>query len=315
MAFDAHLPVGEKAGHSGGGAVGGVAQSSDGAPVRPTWSGLLTAEDAFDAPYTLRRLGTKITRTPVTNLPSLESKQPPNTLRLVCISDTHNAHGSIPILPPGDVLVHAGDFTDVGLPQDIDAFCGWLAKQTQFQHKVVIAGNHDLSLDAESYADAWKRFGHKQMHPVQEQIAKLKSVCHYLHDSAIDIQGIRFYGSPYQPRFYDWAFNLDRGNVIRSKWAQIPTDVDVLITHGPPLGHGDRCSHGGNEGCIELLDWVEKFAPKVHVFGHIHEGYGVTTNGRTTFVNASTLNLAYDVRKPNPPVIIDLPLGQQRQQQ
>lgn len=90
-------------------------------------------------------------------------------------------------------------------------------------------------------------------------------------------------------------------------WATFPPAVEVLITHGPPLGHGDLCHDGHRAGCADLLDWVEGNNPKIHVFGHIHEGYGATTNGRTLFLNASSVDENYT--GINPPMVIDIPCG------
>jgi len=79
----------------------------------------------------------------------------------------------------------------------------------------------------------------------------------------------------------------------------------------PPAGcagHGDLCKHGGRAGCVDLLDEVEsRIRPRYHVFGHIHEGYGATTNGETTFINASTCNYRYDRHNLNPPIVFDVP--------
>lgn len=274
----------------------------------PSFTGLLSDITYLDPDKIFAQIRGKVTVEKF-KTPTADTPQPPNTLRLVCISDTHSTHGLIPELPKGDVLVHAGDFTEVGMPADIDAFCSWLGALEGYKHKVVIAGNHDLSLEASSYPSTFRRFGHRTMASTEEQIEKLKSVCTYLDHSAVDIEGVRFFGSPYQPWFYDWAFNLDRGEPCRSKWASMPTDVDVLITHGPPLGHGDLCVPGNNRaGCADLLDWVEAHPPKVHIFGHIHEGYGVTTNNKTIFINASTLDERYDKHHMNAPVVFDVPL-------
>ena len=235
----------------------------------------------------------------------------PGHIRLVCVSDTHNAHNALGVLPPGDVLVHAGDFTDVGSEEDVMNFCAWLDKQHQFRHKIVIAGNHDLSLDRESYPRNWRRFHHRSMLDTSALEARLRASCTYLLHEACVVDGVKFFGSPYQPEFYDWGFNLCRDSgACFEKWSTMPRDVDVLITHGPPLGHGDLCVGNGNQGCADLLDFVEMFKPRVHIFGHIHEAYGATTNGKTLFVNASTLNLQYDERHPRPPVVFDVALPQ-----
>jgi len=88
------------------------------------------------------------------------------------------------------------------------------------------------------------------------------------------IEGVKFYGSPWQPRFFDWAFNLDRGEEIKKKWDLIPMDTDVLITHGPPYGILDLTHEGEKVGCEELMKAVLRVQPKIHIFGHIHEAYG-----------------------------------------
>jgi len=101
------------------------------------------------------------------------------------------------------------------------------------------------------------------------------------------------------------AFNLPRGPPCREKWQLIPEDTDILLTHGPPLGHGDLCSSGMRAGCIDLLHEVQtRVRPAVHAFGHVHEGAGVTTDGATLYVNASTCNLSY--RPINPAMVLDI---------
>jgi len=142
-------------------------------------------------------------------------------------------------------------------------------------------------------------------------VAEVRSMltnCKYLQDQELNVLGFRIYGSPWQPEFYSWAFNLNRGDEIRAKWKAIPEGIDILITHGPPLGHGDECVIGDRAGCYDLLQEIEmRIKPKVHVFGHIHEGYGVTTNDVTMFINASTCNVRYNPHQLNPAIVFDLP--------
>ncbi len=206
-------------------------------------------------------------------------------MRLVCISDTHGLEPKEP-LPPGDVLVHAGDLTKHGSLEEVAAAHAWLAS-LPYPHKVVIAGNHDWAFAQEP-----------------ELARALLDGVTYLQDAEQAIDGVRFWGSPWQPWFFDWAFNLERGAALAEKWAQIPAGVDVLVTHGPPAGHGDRTVRGEGVGCADLLAAVERLAPRVHVFGHIHEGYGVTTAGATTFINPCICDVRY--RPVNPAIVFDL---------
>jgi len=131
--------------------------------------------------------------------------------------------------------------------------------------------------------------------------------CTYLEDTSTTIYGLKFYGSPWQPEFCGWGFNLKRGRTILDKWDLIPDDTDVLVTHGPPVGYGDLTTTGQRAGCVDLLHTVQKrVRPKYHIYGHIHEGYGVRSDGKTVFVNASTCDLAYSPK--NKPIVFDIAL-------
>lgn len=205
-------------------------------------------------------------------------------LRIVAISDTHTRHDRVRV-PDGDVLVHAGDFTSVGELGDVASFDRFLGTLPH-RHKIVIAGNHDFCFER-----------------TPERARALLTSCIYLQDEAVTIEGVKFYGSPWQPWFFDWAFNLHRGAPIRKKWALIPAGTDVLVTHGPPRGHGDLTHDGEQAGCEDLLRRIQVLRPRVHIFGHIHEGAGVTRDEHTTYINASTCNLDYEPL--NPPIVYD----------
>jgi Icc-related predicted phosphoesterase len=208
-------------------------------------------------------------------------------MRLVCLSDTHGLHAALHV-PEGDVLVHAGDVSKHGTPEQIAEFDRWLGTLPHAR-KVVVAGNHDFLFERNP-ALARELITHAE----------------YLQDRALVVGGVRFYGTPWQPRFFDWAFNLDRGEPLRHKWSLIPADVDVLITHGPPEGILDRTVRGERAGDRDLRERVEQLAPRVHLFGHIHEAYGTARlDGlRTQFVNASICTLEY--RPTNAPIVVDL---------
>ncbi|EDQ84662.1 uncharacterized protein MONBRDRAFT_30056 [Monosiga brevicollis MX1] len=257
-----------------------------------------------DPTTTWEKLQVRLPAAPV-NLP--ESRpQAPNTVRFVCISDTHDVHALMPELPAGDVLIHAGDFSRVGQPDAVRAFNDWLGQQTQFKHCIVIAGNHDLIFDRANFASALaQRF---RVDPAWGRIepTSLLTNAIYLENESVTVEGIKVFGSPDQPEFCDWAFNYPR-DVKPQQMDAIPDDVDVLVTHGPPLGHGDACMSGQRAGCVHLLETIYQrlHQLKLHVFGHIHEGYGVTTDGQTLFVNASTCNFNYRPRQPA--IVIDVP--------
>lgn len=207
-------------------------------------------------------------------------------VRLVLISDTHNRHGDLE-LPAGDVLVHAGDATGRGTLPECAAFLAWLGAQPH-PHKVLIAGNHDFLAEREP-----QRFR-----------ALVPPGVVYLEDESAAVAGLTFWGSPITPWFFDWAFNRQRGAEIAVHWARIPQGCDVLVTHGPPYGILDRTTRGDYAGCEELRRRVDVVAPKLHVFGHIHEARGVLQQGGTTFVNACVLDAEY--RLASEPVVVDL---------
>lgn len=110
--------------------------------------------------------------------------------------------------------------------------------------------------------------------------------------------------TPWQPEFCNWAFNLPRGEKLLAKWRLIPSDTDVLVTHTPPYGRGDRVGHM-RVGCEELAREVsERIQPQFHVFGHVHEGYGKSSDGTTIYMNASSCT--HDYEAINAPFVFDL---------
>lgn len=341
--------------------------------------------------------------------PPFDAVKPAGWTRFVCFSDTHGKHRSIPKehLPAADVLLHAGDFTNIGELDQVRDLSEWL-KSYPAKHKVVIAGNHDVTFQPAYYARQGERY-HHAYDPVEVRAALRH--CVYLEDEPVVVEGYRIYGSPWQPEFCDWAFNLpdlagvvlvapsrgahrpwdasswvqqrqgsaeatpteglplpqspwqpssarasrlsdssfrledcelqgiyveepeevingypvfhqqggrgrcfNAGSVwqfdlaqgdLKAVWARIPMDTDILMTHGPPHGIGDLCSHGARVGCRHLLAAVRARAVPVHLFGHIHEAYGTQEADGTLFVNASTCTLRY--KATNAPVVFDAP--------
>lgn len=207
-----------------------------------------------------------------------------SALRIVCISDTHNLLHQIEV-PDGDILLHTGDFTGRGTAREIRDFAKALAKLPH-REKIVIAGNHDFLFEEEP-----------------ERARELLAEFTYLEDSGATVCGIEFWGSPWQPRFCDWAFNLDPGEALAEKWALIPDSTEVLLTHGPPRGALDKLAAAGRIGCEDLTRALTRVRPKMHMFGHIHEDYGTVEQDGTLYVNASTCNLRY--RAVNAPIVIE----------
>ncbi|CAD8061222.1 unnamed protein product [Paramecium sonneborni] len=227
----------------------------------------------------------------------------------VCISDTHGLLGTSPdknasksIMPKGDVLIHCGDFTNYGEIEGIRKFKKWLIEQP-FKHKILIAGNHDRSFDQIKYPQLYNQ--------MKEEIEDLKNQCHYLYNNSCIIEGYKIWGSPYSLEFCNWAFQLDPRNA-KQFWNQIEEGTDIVVTHGPSYGHGDLVDNSGNVGDIELLNKIKQIKPKYHLFGHIHEGYGITEEkvdeNIIKFVNCSSLNEYYKIT--NLPYIFELPQKQ-----
>lgn len=208
------------------------------------------------------------------------------TMKFVVISDTHGLHDSLE-LPPGDVLIHAGDVSKRGYTREIKSFVNWFAVQPH-PHKIFIAGNHDYFFEQKPQAEI-------------EAIIPPNVI--YLNDSGIELNGIRIWGSPIQPWYCDWAFNRQRGPEIRKHWDLIPADTDILITHGPPFGFHDRLITGMAVGCEELTKKVWELKPKIHIFGHIHEAYGESETDGVRFINAAVLNFRYEMQ--NAPIVFD----------
>lgn len=191
-------------------------------------------------------------------------------MRIVAVADTHTFQADLGAIPDGDVFVHAGDLLRSGSLEELEATVPWI-HALPHRHKIVVAGNHDGCFATDP--DAAR--------------ALLGDVV-YLEDSGAVLDGVRFWGSPWQPAYNDWWFNLPRGAPLAEKWAKIPRGIDVLVTHGPPLGFGDQGPVEGRAGCVDLLERVRQVRPPLHLFGHIHQDGGLFSDTETTFVNVTT---------------------------
>jgi len=200
------------------------------------------------------------------------------TLRLVLLSDTHQLHREVEV-PDGDIFIHAGDFTLFSESMEAVAdFNDWLG-ELPHRHKIVVPGNHEFFLEA----DPSDRF--------------MLDKAIVLINEGTEVEGLPIWGSPVTP-LYGGAFGLSSPKDRKRLYGQIPHDIDVLITHGPPFGILDTAPISGlREGCRELLRAVRRVWPKLHVFGHVHTPYRVFRTEHTTFVNASRLGLHDDQDK------------------
>ncbi|XP_057301603.1 metallophosphoesterase domain-containing protein 1-like [Hydractinia symbiolongicarpus] len=229
-----------------------------------------------------------------------------NTVRFVCISDTHGKTNElVESLPDAHVLIHAGDFSMLSGESEIRKFNDFLQTvSVKFKHIVVIAGNHEISFDENTCNKGGLLMSAIRLYNLRSPFshdltpAESKSLlknCYYLQDDSIELFGIKIFGSPWQPSHFNLAFNKSRGDALLEKWNKIPEDTDILVTHGPPLGIGDRVKQSMHVGCAELLLTVQdRVKPRYHVFGHIHEDFGAWTDQCTTFINASICDRKYN---------------------
>lgn len=212
------------------------------------------------------------------------TSQTPDPIRIVCISDTHNTQ---PKVPPGDVLLHAGDLSEFGTFVEVQEQLDWLAAQPH-AHKVVIAGNHDLILDANVPKEALSSSRRRQdsLHDAgqNETADSDKRTIEDLNFGSLIYlspanntttlefasgRKLKVSGSPLTPQYGQWAFQYPP---IRDVWTnKLPADADIVMTHGPPLGILDGFSHAGDGNLLKELMRVK---PSLAVFGHIHVGAG-----------------------------------------
>ena len=200
---------------------------------------------------------------------------------IVAISDTHNHHQKMN-LPKGDILIHAGDYSNIGTKEDTISFMDWFAAQPH-AHKIFIAGNHDF------YPERY-RAEFRKLIPTGIQ---------YLENEMTIARGIKIWGSPYTPYFGGMAFNKKRGKDSKAIWDLIPDDIDIVVTHGPPYGILDHTYRYTLVGCEELKIKIDQVKPRYHIFGHIHEQPGIEKTEGVTYMNATQVNLFYQLtRKP-----------------
>lgn len=192
----------------------------------------------------------------------------------VFISDTHESHRKL-LIPECDILVHSGDITGLGGLEPLRDFSNWIGElkaNDTIKEAVVVCGNHDFC------------FENAKAKKAREIISEN---AYYLQDSGIKINGIKFWGTPWQPEFGDWAFNLPIGPKLKAIWELIPIDTDILVTHSPPHKILDKCADNREVGCPDLVKRIKVIKPTIHAFGHIHEAAGSVKIDDVLHINAS----------------------------
>lgn len=216
---------------------------------------------------------------------------------LVAISDTHGAHHDID-LPYGDILVHCGDFSNTGSPREIDSFSQWFGSQPH-PIKLLVWGNHDLTLDRPFYDANWKRFHKQKYPPLPKNYWKDRGIT-TLTNEIVVVNGIKFWGHPaLRPEYNYWAWEFDSWKDSDDTMYGIPRDVDVVITHSPPYGVLDRNLSGEHIGNEELLVHIhDRVRPRICIFGHVHNPGSVRDDNGTRYYNVSmvdeNLNIAHE---------------------
>jgi Icc-related predicted phosphoesterase len=201
---------------------------------------------------------------------------------VVCLSDTHLRETYV---PHGDVLIHAGDVTCNGTLEELHLFNCWLGTLPH-AWKIVIAGNHDRVFQTERVL-----------------AERILSNAHYIQDALIEVGGLRIWGTPWQPEYRNGAFNLPRGLVLRRALEGMPENLDILVSHAPPFSILDRTWDGLHIGCQDLLELVGSRAPRLHVFGHVHEARGERKQGSVLHLNVSVCG---NKQPPRPAVLVSI---------
>lgn len=217
-------------------------------------------------------------------------------MRIVAFSDSHGFHKRMTV-PDGDMLICAGDFSMRAKNYEVSQFAQWFNKLPH-QFKVIMAGNHDVYCETDE-------------HFARHEFAPSVYLCH----EEAEINGYRVFGSPYSSSIYEpspWSFDYNpKGPRSEALWSQIPDNIDILVTHGPPKGILDVVDdpHVGEDphvGDVNLLYHVKRALPRVHIFGHIHEGFGSYESNvwTTRFYNVCICNVRY--QPVNPVTVFDL---------
>ena len=221
--------------------------------------------------------------------------QIPGPMRVVCMSDLHNewTGGTLQAKDinalKGNLLLIAGDIVSgTGNVAQYKSFAAWLG-HLNFERIIAIPGNHDVLMEVDFDKSAGL-FSHDPR-------------VTFLDQETVEYRGLKIYGEPRQPAFYNWAYNVPRDRMKRV-WDKVPKDTDILLTHGPPLGAGDLTLRGPRVGCEYQREWILKNEPRLVVHGHIHYSAGLYQLGKTTVINAACVD---ENRNPTQsPIVINL---------
>ena len=208
-------------------------------------------------------------------------------VRIVTTSDTHMHHQDLH-LPPGDILIVAGDITNWSTTtENSEVVMQWLSGLTQYQHKIVISGNHEVGIDENDPIKTAAEF-------------KKRADTIYLQDSSFEAFGLMFYGSPWHPKrgccFHAEAFGKPTAE-LKQIFGDIPSSTDIMITHVPPYGVRDleRAGHVGSDSLLQNVR--DRVKPILHIFGHVHGQRGIerVQGTDTVFVNTATMVHVFDI--------------------
>lgn len=216
-------------------------------------------------------------------------------MKIIAISDLHGLFPKID--EKCDVLCICGDIIPLEIQTDIYKSKNWL--KTDFiawcnsiacKHILLIAGNHDLIFEQTLHHEIMNIF--------------LGTKIHYLENDEVEIDGKRFYGTPYCHRFENWAFMREDSH-LKMIYDLIPENLDVLLIHDAPYGTSDICLQEieGNDkkhlGCIPLRDAILEKKPKIVLHGHLHStNHNVELMENTKVYNVSILNESYNLEYP-----------------
>ncbi|OJJ70544.1 hypothetical protein ASPBRDRAFT_56332 [Aspergillus brasiliensis CBS 101740] len=237
--------------------------------------------------------------------------------RFVCVSDTHAYTPSEAgfKLPAGDVLIHAGDLTNHGSAAELRKTMSWIAT-ADFEVKIIICGNHDITLDPDFYAEHGSSFHGHRLEDTQKCLEIVTqaspSIVYLRHQSALirltrpngPNTIFKVFGSPYSQSPGTWAYGYESSNA-GALWNSIPLDTDIIVTHTPPNSHCDSRVEGISVGCTALRGALSRVRPSLAVCGHVHESRG--SERVRWYSSQASSSSTVDVREHRDPVILPPP--------